>query len=149
MTTESEEFRTSNRQSHGTHTLKRAVMHLGSRAIDKRTTVGKHHAAWRGELIGALGGELELTPQKRALVDEVVLTKLMLDSVNAWIVSQPTLIHKKSKSVIAAVKDRNSLVAVLRTLLTDLGLERKARPVQTLQELLAGGTQTTPPGAHN
>ena len=92
---------------------------------------------------------MELTPQKRALVDEVVLTKLMLDSVNAWIVSQPTLIHKKSKSVIAAVKDRNSLVAVLRTLLTDLGLERKARPVQTLQELLAGGTQTTPPGAHN
>src|SRR5205823_9890451 len=111
--------------THGGHALKRAVMHLGSRAIDKRTTVGKHHAAWRGELISALGGESDLTPQKRALVDEVVLTKLMLDSINAWIVAQPTLIHRKSKSVIAAVKDRNSLVAVLISLLSDLGLERK------------------------
>lgn len=139
------------RQTHGGHTLKRAVMQLGSRAIDRRTTVGRQHAAWRADLVSDLGGLSEISTQKSALIDEVVLTKLMLSSINAWIVSQPSLIHRKSKSVIAAVKDRNSLVAVLRTLLADLGLERKARPRKTLSELLSEPStpHTVAPGPTN
>ena len=70
------------------------------------------------------------------LLDEAVLTKLMLDSVNAWIVAQPTLINKRNKTIIAVVKDRNSLVSVLRTLLGDLGLEPKAKAIPTLAEYL-------------
>ena len=61
------EEKLSPRQTHGVHGLKRAIKTLGKRSIDKRTTVGKHHAEWRGSLIDALGGVKELTPQKVAL----------------------------------------------------------------------------------
>jgi hypothetical protein len=135
------------RKTHGVHGLKRAIKTLGARSIDRRTTVGRHHAEWRGNLIDALGGVQELTPQKIALIDEVVLTKLILDSINAWIVSQPTLINKRSRSVITAVRDRSGLVSVLRMLLGDLGLERKATRVLSLTDYLNGNSTATPPQA--
>jgi len=138
-----EEEKLSPRQTHGVHGLKRAVKTLGARSIDRRTTAGKHHAEWRGNVIDALGGLKELTPQKVALIDEVVLTKLILDSVNAWILAQPTLINKRSRSVIAAVRDRSGLVTVLRTLLGDLGLERKCKQLLSLNEYLNGTGKAT------
>lgn len=140
-----DEERLSPRQTHGLKSLKRAIRTLGKRAIDKRTRAGKHHALLQNVLIDALGGTEQLTPQKRVLLDEAVLTKLMLDSVNAWIVAQPTLINKRNKTIIAAVKDRSSLVSVLRTLLGDLGLERKAKVIPSLAEYLHGKGKATKP----
>lgn len=142
-----QEEKLSARQTHGVKALKRAVRTLGGRSIDKRTRVGKRHAHLRDSIIGALGGSAVLTPQKRVLVDEMILTKLMLDSVNAWIVAQPCLINKRNKSVIAAVKDRNTLVNVLRMLLGDLGLERHTTLIPSLTDYLEVKRRPTkPPG---
>jgi hypothetical protein len=133
----SQEEKLSPSQTHGVKSLKRAINTLGRRTIDKRTRVGKRHAHLRDTVIDALGGRAVLTPQKKLLVDEVILTKLMLDSVNHWIVAQPTIINKRQKSVIAAVRDRNGLVNILRALLQDLGLERHATLVPTLADYLS------------
>jgi hypothetical protein len=125
-------------QTHGTTALKRAVSTLGSRAIDRRTTIGKALAAWRSELLADLGGIEAVSTQELALVEEAVKTKLILDSVDAWLLSQPTLINKRNRSVLPAVRDRQALVSTLRGLLGDLGLKRRSKALPSLGEYLAG-----------
>jgi len=124
-------------QTHGTTALKRAVSTLGRRTIDRRTAVGKALAAWRADLLADLGGIENVSTQERALVEEAVKTKLILDSVDAWLLAQPTLINKRARTVLPAVRDRQSLVSTLRGLLGDLGLSRRAKTTLSLGEYLA------------
>ena len=121
------EERLSPRQSHGVKALKRAVKTLGSRTIDQRTRVGKALAAYRSGLIADLGGIESLSRQELALVEEVVITSLILSSVNAWILAQKSLVSARSKMILPAVRDRNSLVNTLKGLLEALGLKRRAK----------------------
>lgn len=134
-----------NARKHGHHALKRAVSTLGSRTIDRRTAVGRALAAWRADLLADLGGIEAISTQERALVEEAVKTKLLLDSVDAWLLSQATLINKRSRGVVPAVRDRNVLVATLRTLLNDLGLRRRTEEVLDLGAYLA--TRASPEDA--
>ena len=69
-----------NAQTHGLHALKRAVSALGSRSVDRRTTVGRELTRWRADLIEDLGGTQNLSKQREALVELVVREKLILDS---------------------------------------------------------------------
>jgi len=66
--------------------------------VDRRTTVGRALAAWRAELLADLGGIENVSTQELALVEEAVKTKLILDSVDAWLLQQPTLIAKRTRS---------------------------------------------------
>jgi hypothetical protein len=136
MLTQKAEERLSPRQTHGTKALKRAVRTLGRRSIDRRTAVGKALAAWRSELLADLGGIEAVSTQELALVEEAVKTKLILDSVDAWLLQQPTLIRHKAKTVLPVVRDRQALVATLRGLLGDLGLKRRTKSEPTLSEYL-------------
>ena len=121
---------------HGTKALKQAVKVLGTRAIDLRTTIGRALAAWRSELLADLGGADNFSTQELALVEEAVKTKLILDSVDAWLLQQPTLINKRVRGVLPAVRDRQALVSTLRGLLGDLGLKRRTKAAPTLSEYL-------------
>ncbi len=84
---------------HGVTRLKHSVKTLGNRTIDRRTTVGRALAAWRSELLADLGGIEAVSTQELALVEEAVKTKLILDSVDAWLLQQPTLINKRARRV--------------------------------------------------
>ena len=124
-------------QTHGTDTLKRAVKVLGRRYIDQRTIVGRARAAWRAELLADLGGIEAVSTQELALVEEAVKTKLILDSIDAWLLSQPTLVNKRDRTVLPAVRDRQALVSTRRGLLGDLGLKRRSKATPSLGEYLA------------
>jgi hypothetical protein len=124
-------------QKHGLRVLKRAVKVLGSRVMDQRTTAAKALRAWRAEIVADLGGRENVTTAQLALLDEAVLTKLVLASVNAWLMAQPSLVSGRNRGVLPAVLHRNQLVATLKGLLETLGLERRARQVPSLQEYLA------------
>ncbi len=126
-----------NAQKHALPRLKQTVKALGSRAIDRRTTVGKALATWRSELLADLGGVEAVSTQELALVEEAVKTKLILDSIDAWLLTQPTLINKRTRSVLPAVRDRQALVSTLRGLLGDLGLKRRSKAMLSLGEYLA------------
>src|SRR5439155_21004729 len=84
--------RLSPRQTHAFGPLKRAVRVLSTRAVDRRTRIGKALQAWRSDMITDLGGIEELSAAKRALVDAAVKTKPILDSIEAWMFSQPSLV---------------------------------------------------------
>jgi hypothetical protein len=125
-----------NARKHGMHSLKRALNELRNRAIDNRTSMAKALAAWRGELIADLGGIENITTQELALIEEAVKTKLLLDSVDSWLLAQPSLIDKRRRTLLPVVRDRQSLVATLRGLLGDLGLKRRSKSGPTLREYL-------------
>ena len=64
--------------------------------IDRRTTTGKALVAGSSELLADLAGIEAVSTPELALVEEAVKTKLILDSVDAWPLSQKTLINTRT-----------------------------------------------------
>ena len=120
--------------THGITRLKEAVNGLGNKLIDKRTVTGRALAVWRKDLIADLGGDV--STQQLAVIEVAVKNKLLLDSIDTWLLTQPTLVNKKKKSVLPAVREGVTLADSLPRCLEKLGLERRAKMV-SLQEILA------------
>jgi hypothetical protein len=135
---------------HGLHRLKSAVRELGGRVIDRRTTLGKTLAQWQAELVDDLGGADAVSTQEAAIVDLAVRTKLLLDSLDTWLLTQPSLVNSRKRSVLPAVIQRQQLADALARYLIMLGLRRRRHPSSILTEYLTGryqkhsteGTQT-------
>jgi len=121
----------------GLNALKARVKLRGLAAIDMRTSAARALLAWRQELTDDLGGDGALSTQERTLVDLAAKAKLLLDSVDAWILEQPTLISAKHRSVLPVVLQRQQLADALARYLTALGLKRRARKVHDLNSYLA------------
>jgi len=125
-------------QRHGLHALKKAVQTLGSRALPARSTVlGRALHEWRAALIADLGAEDAVSTQQRALVDLAVRTKLLADSVDAYVLAMPSPVNRQRRCLHPVVRERQALVGQLQSILRDLGLERRARPVADLGAYLA------------
>ncbi len=131
-----------NARTHGAYTLRAAVKELGSRAVDRRTKTGRALAAWRSEIAGDLGGLDALSAQQRAVLEEAVKLKLMLDSVDAWILAQPSLVDRRKRALLPVVRERQSLADALVRYLTTLGLERRVRELPDLASYIS--TRTPP-----
>ncbi len=138
-----------NAQKHGLTTLKQAVKGLGGRVIDRRTTLGKALSRWRLNLIQDLGGEETISTQQEALIDLCVKSKLMLDSIDAWLLTQRSLINARKRSLLPAVRERQQLADGLARYLGQLGLERRTKEVPSLTEYLNTkyGSPETSPGS--
>jgi hypothetical protein len=125
-------------QRHGLHTLQKAVRDLGSRALPARNTrLGRALLEWRTALVADLGGEDAISTQQRALVELAVRTKLLVDSVDAFILAMPSPVNRTKRCLFAVVRERQGLVDQLQKLLRDLGLERRTRDVDLAEHLAA------------
>jgi hypothetical protein len=114
------------------------VQTLGARALPSRSTaLGRALHEWRASLIADLGGEVAISTQQLALVDMAVRTKLLVDSVDAYVLAMPSPVNRQRRCLHPVVRERQSLVAQLQTLLCNLGLERRVRPVPDLAAYLA------------
>ena len=108
---------------HGLYRLKRAVLELGSRALPSRkTTLGRALHEWRASLVADLGGEGAVSTQQLCLIDLAVWSKLLVDSVDAYVLAMPSPVNKKRRCLFAVVTQRQALVGQLQSLLRDLGL---------------------------
>ena len=125
---------------HGLVTLKQAVKGLGRRVIDRRTTLGRSLAKWRADLVEDLGGEENISTQRSALIDLAVKSKLLLDSIDAWLLIQPSLVNARKRTLIPVVLQRQTLADGLARYLSQLGLERRHK-VKTISDLLNGDTE--------
>jgi hypothetical protein len=103
--------------------------------------VGEALRVWRGDLIEALGGEAVVSPQQRAIVELCARTYLMVESVDAYVLSMPSLVNKSKRSLFPVVIERRHLAEALARYLSLLGLERRTKPVPSLRELLAATPQ--------
>ena len=125
------------RSRHGLSVLKVALKVRGLSAIDMRTAAAQSLVAWRNELLRDLGGEEAISAQRLALVDMVVRTRLYIDHVDAFLMEQRSLVNKRRKSILPVLRERQGLVDSLARLLSQLGLERQAKPIKPLHEFIA------------
>lgn len=127
----------------GLNALKARVKIRGLDAIDKRTAAGRALVEWRRDLVSDLGGELAVSAQQRVIIDLAVRTRLYVDSLDSWLVEQPSLVLARRRTVLPVLVERQRLADSLARLLGQLGLERRAKPVPSLREIMAA--KTTPP----
>jgi hypothetical protein len=124
-----------NARTHGLNTLKDAVTKLGSRALDGRSSLSYALKKWRRELVDDLGGDDNISTQQSALIDLAVKSKLLLDSIDAWLLTQPTLINKRKRSLLPVVLQRQQLADGFARYLNQLGMERRHK-TKTLDDIL-------------
>ena len=70
---------------HGLTATKSALSKPGAWAIDQRTKIGRALLQWSNERIEDLGGVDAVTTPQLAMVELAVKSKLMLDSIDAWL----------------------------------------------------------------
>lgn len=105
---------------------------------------------WRADLVADLGGPDAITTQQAAVVDLSMKTKLILDSVDVWILTQPSLINVRRNALLPVVRERQILADALARYMTMLGLERRPRKAPGLGEYVReryGAEGQTPTGA--
>jgi len=122
----------------GLHTLKRAVQVLGSRALpSSRTALGRELRSWRNSLVADLGGPDAVSTQQLALVEKAVTQKLIVDSLDAYVLEMSSLVNKRSRTLWPVVRERVAQVTLLQSILRDLGLERRHQEAFDLAAELA------------
>jgi len=122
----------------GFYALKVTLRALGPRLVDRRTHLGKQLAAWRADLVRDLGSDV--STQQAAIIDLAVKTKLLLDSIDAWLLTQPSLVNRRRRALLPVVRERQTLADALARYLVQLALERRAKPVADLASYLAAKT---------
>ncbi len=125
---------------HGLTRQKAAFNRRGIHALDGRTKAARELLRWRAELVADLGGEEAISTQQQAVVDLAVRTKVLLDSVDAWLLQQPSLVNKRKKALLPVVSQRQGLADALSRYMGQLGLKRTPKPVPRLAEYIAGRT---------
>ncbi len=96
-------------EKHGLNTLRDAATRVGSRAIDGRSALCYALKRRRRELVDDLGGPDNLSTQRSALIDLCVKTKLFIDSVDAWLLTQDSLINKRKRNLAAGCSSASAI----------------------------------------
>jgi hypothetical protein len=128
------------RKAHGLTALRRAIQQLGARpldqALDPASPVAQALAEWRANLTNDLGGDEIVTTAQRQVIEVAVRTRLLLDSVDSWLLSQGRVINGRTRTCFPVVVQRMRLADGLVRHLEALGLERRPAPVKRLTDYL-------------
>jgi hypothetical protein len=94
--------------------------------LDQLGAVGVALRAWRRDLVTSLGGEATVSTQERTVIELATKTYLLLESVDRWLLAQPSLINKSRRALFPIVLQRQQLADSLSRYMGQLGLQRRA-----------------------
>jgi hypothetical protein len=97
------------------------------RVADVSASAARETLAYRTEHIAALGGEAQLSPRRRKLVEMAV--RGALPDYDAWLVGQPSLVSARTRALLPVLQQPQALTDRLARLLDRLGLDRIAQRV--------------------
>jgi hypothetical protein len=124
------------RAKSGLQAAKTKLKLKGLACIDRRTLNAQRLLGFKASLAAALGGADNLSPQLECLIELIVRTQALIDHADAFLLSQPRLIHYRKRSFYPIVLQRQQLVDSQSRLLGQVGLQRVAAPVQDLREYI-------------
>ena len=127
---------------HGGKRAKYELKELKRRALDGRTTQARLVRELEAELISAFGGEDQVSPQQRWVIQRAAVLQLQLSALDAFVLGMDSLVNKKRRQIYPIVLEHAKLSQSLTSLLTTLGLNRQAKPALTLSDYLAAQTAT-------
>lgn len=120
------------------YALRRALAQLapGDGWLDALGDVGKVLREWRAEVYQDLGGVENLSASQKALIDLVVRERLMIESIDRYLLTMGSLVHGRQRKLFEVVVQRFRAADGYARHLDMLGLKRIARPALSLQEYL-------------
>ena len=131
-----------NRETHGHWTRKRYVRELGWDRfldhMDRRTAVGKAWFDKRERIYSDMGGKTEIAETKLTQIDHLMAVDALVDSGLAWVFQPGGLgpINRRNGRFRPIVNELTKLIEASARLAELVGLDRKPKPVPTLQEYL-------------
>ena len=135
-----------NAMSHGLHHARSVLLELGCNPLDGRSAVSQALREYQNELISDLGGAVSTA--QHVLIDLVSRQRILLDSIDAWLFRRSPLSTdgEGEPNLLPVVRQREVIASNLAKYLAMLGLERKAKPVPTLQQYVTekyGGAEAS------
>ena len=126
-------------QKHGLTALHNALRSVSDREgwLESLGEVGEALKAWKADLVADLGGAEAVSTQERAIIELAVKTYLMLESVDRFLLSQPSLVNKSRRQLFPAVLQRQQLADALARYMTALVLKRRVKQGPDLKTYLA------------
>jgi hypothetical protein len=106
--------------------------------------VARRLCAWRTELIHDLGGPEDISAQQATLIELAVRQRFLVESLDAWLFVQPSLVNVRKQSLLPVLRERQQVADALARYLALLGLERREKPLD-VSELLAKLSAGNPP----
>jgi hypothetical protein len=107
---------------------------------DQLSPVERAARAWRQDVVADLGGVAALPATKAALLDAIVGTKLLLDSIDRYVIelaAQDGLVSRRHRAAFRIVQDRMRVADGLTKQLQALGLDAPAPAPPDLAAYLA------------
>lgn len=122
---------------HGDTLLKRAVSKLGAKALDGRSVLALEIKEERRQLIAALGGTSEVSPQELAIVDMIAMKRIRRKPIAEWcLLNRDKLFDRRKRSLVPIALQLEQLEELEVRLLKELGLKRRAKAVPDLSAYL-------------
>jgi hypothetical protein len=122
------------RKRHGLTSLMSRISVRGMKGIDRRYRAYRALKEWQRELERDLGGPERLSAQQRALIENACRTRLYLDHIDGWLMSQATLIRKRT--LLPIFRERMDLAAKFERTLSALGLHRQEPPAPPIADFV-------------
>jgi hypothetical protein len=125
-------------------TIGRAIRTFGQHTLDGRTTTAKTLGHYRARFIADLGGLQCLSAQQLALLDLTARTWLLLETVDAAILSLPSPLDRRRRVLLPIIRERQHLADSLLRYLQALGLDRHSPAVDlahAFQRVPANGSE--------
>jgi hypothetical protein len=113
------------------------MQRFGDHVIDGRSRVAHALDEFRDDLIRDLGGAEAISQQQRVIVDLVVRTHLMVQSLDNYLLTLGSLVNRRKRALWPVVRERTALADSLAKHLAMLGLEKKQPPEKKLHEYIA------------
>lgn len=112
------------------------------KALDGRTALAKELLQERNELIAALGGSGEVSPQELAIIDMIASKRARRRIATQWaLLNRSKLLDRRKKRLAPIALELEQMEESEVRLLKELGLKRRAKPVVSLGDMLAKAQQ--------
>jgi hypothetical protein len=143
----------------GYRTLQGRVKIHGLSVTDKRSPVGRRLRADLAAMVSSLGGPEHVTPAQRITLELLTRQRFLLEHIDAFMFSQPSLINLRSRVLYPITLQRQKIVDGILRLLSQLDLKFMPGPAPVLEIVYGerehvaeigpgeGGAQATPPAA--
>jgi hypothetical protein len=111
-------------------------MRFGSYVLDGRSRVSQALDELHTALVNDLGGPEAISKQQDIIIGLALRTHLLLESLDAFIFTMSSPVNKRKRSLYPVVRERQHLADSLAKYMAQLGLEKRAKPVEDLDAFL-------------
>lgn len=117
--------------------LEEHVLANGEGWIQALGDLGRPLQEWVDGVIDSFGGETRITPQKKSAIILAAKSLLIVECVDRYLFSLPSIINRSRREVFSIVLQRKELVSAFGRQLADIGMNKLNEESDSLMEKLA------------